>query len=443
MSLLALFDGMPALTDVPSHPWPHHDQAERDVLLEVLESSSWYNGTKVKEFEESFAAMQDAKYGVACTGGTVALEAACRAAGVGVGDEVITSAYTFIGTCSAILKTGAAIRFVDIDPETNNLDIDQIEDTITSHTKAVMPVHYGGLACDIDRLQAIADKHELVILEDACHSWGAKYKDRGLGSWGLASGFSFQQSKNMTCGDGGIALTNNEAVADAIGCAINQGRSRYDKADPRLRWGSNHRMTEFSAAILLVQLSRMPEHTEIREQNAAMLTRTLSQIPGITPCKRLSDATVVSWHVYGARYHEDEWDGLPRDVFRMAIASEGLRMEPGYPEPVYRHGVFQQDWANSEDIRPFPWAGEDWVQDYRALNLPKVERYCKERLGVRQAALLADEGTMAQACGAIEKVWEQRGELLDAWRAGKIEGWDEEQVKRHKEKGKTQEALTR
>lgn len=418
---LAILGGEPAITEPILHPWPHHDAAEKKAVLGVLESGNWYNGDRVREFEARFAEMQNARYGVACTGGTVALEAALRAAGVGVGDEVITSPYTFIGTCSAILKTGAAIRFVDVDPDTNNLDIRQIEDAVSSHTKAVMLVHFGGLACDVTQLLQIAEKHGLVVLEDACHSWGAKFKDQGLGSWGLASGFSFQQSKNMTSGDGGIALTNDEAVADAIGCAINQGRSRFDKADERLRWGSNHRMTEFAAAILLVQMSRLPEHVEIREQNAAMLNRTLDQIPGITPNKRHPDATVVSWHVYGARYHEKVWDSLPRDVFRKAMQAEGLVIGLGYPEPVYRNGVFQQDWANSTDIRPFPWAGEDWVQDYRTLKLPKVEKYCaSERLSIRQAALLASERAMTQACGAIEKVWEQRGALRKAWESGKV-----------------------
>ena len=177
--------------EIPSGPgktldWPLSDDLEKNAILDVLDSGSWYNGDRVREFEQSFAAMQDAKYGVACTGGTVALEAIVRAAGVGVGDEVITSPYTFIGTCTAILKAGAAIRFVDIDPDTNNLDIDQIEEAITSHTRALMPVHYGGLACDMDRLIQIAEKHDLVILEDACHSWGAKYKGKGLGAWGVA-----------------------------------------------------------------------------------------------------------------------------------------------------------------------------------------------------------------------------------------------------------------
>jgi dTDP-4-amino-4,6-dideoxygalactose transaminase len=419
MAELALLGGSVAAEEAVTPGWPLRDDVERDAILDVLDSGSWYNGDRVKEFEETFAAMQNAKYGVACTGGTVALEAIIRAAGIGVGDEIITSPYTFIGTCGAILKSGAAPRFVDVDPETNNLDISEIEDAITTHTRAIMPVHFGGLACDIDRLLAICEKHNLVLLEDAAHCWGAKYKEKGLGSWGGASGFSFQQSKNMTCGDGGIALTNDIAIADAIGCAINQGRSRYDKADPKFRWGSNHRMTEFSAAILLAQMSRLPEHVEIREQNAAMLTRTLNNIPGIQPSKRLEGASVVSWHVYGGRYDAEAWDGLPRDLFIKAMRAEGVQVETGYAKPVYRETVFQQDWANS-DIRPFSWAGEDWVQDYRQLNLPKVEAYCGERIGLRHAHLLLTEQAMKLVCDAFEKVRENRGELVDGWRAGKL-----------------------
>ena len=405
----------------PTPLWPQSYDLERRALLDVLDSNSWYNADRVREFESAFATMQDAKYGIATTGGTVALEAIVRATGIGVGDEIITSPYTFIGTCSAILKTGAAIRFVDMDPHTNNLDIDQIEDAVTSHTRALMPVHFGGMACDMDRLIAICEKHDLILLEDAAHGWGAKYKGKGLGAWGVASGFSFQQSKNITCGDGGIALTNVEAVADAIGCAINQGRSRYGKADPRLQWGGNHRMTEFSAAILLAQMTRLPEHVEIREQNAAMLMRTLDTIPGIEPCKRLLDATVVSWHVYGARYLLDEWDGMPRDVFVKAIQAEGIPVRTGYTQPVYRETVFQQDWANSEDIKPFPWAGESWVQDYRSLNLPKVEQYCHERLTVPHTTLLVSEQEMVGVCDAFARVWEHREELIDAWKKGEIE----------------------
>jgi dTDP-4-amino-4,6-dideoxygalactose transaminase len=410
MAELAILGGEPEVKGQENIVWPMYDTGERDALMEVLESRSWYNGEKCKAFEETFAAFQDAKYGIACTGGTVALEMICRGAGIGVGDEVITSAYTFIGTCSAILKSGATVIFADIDPNTNNIDLDHAEQLITDRTKAIMPVHFGGLACDLERLLDIAERHNLVILEDAAHGWGSSYKDRGLGSWGLASGFSFQQSKNMTGGDGGIALTNDEAVADAIGCAINVGRSRYDAADEAKRWGGNHRMTEFVAAVLLCQLKRIPEHTEIREQNGAMLTRTLSEIDGIDPIHRSKDATRVNWHVYGARYFPEDFEGVPRDVFINALRAEGVSVSTGYAEPVYKSSVFQQDWAQS-DYKPFVWT--DTAQDYRSLHLPVVEQYCKERLSFRQVDLLASESQMRDITCAFVKVRENATKLKD------------------------------
>ncbi|MCZ6634035.1 MAG: aminotransferase class V-fold PLP-dependent enzyme, partial [bacterium] len=212
MAELAIMGGEPEVQENITAAWPQYDQGEKAAVMEVLESGAWYYGDKCRAFEEAFASFQSAKYGVACTGGTVALEAICRASGIGVGDEVITSAYTFIGTCAAILKAGATVVFADIDPTTNNLDPEEVEKRITPNTKAIMPVHFGGLACDLQRLLKIAEQNGLIVLEDACHGWGAQYQERGLGSWGVASGFSFQQSKNMTGGDGGIALTNDEAV---------------------------------------------------------------------------------------------------------------------------------------------------------------------------------------------------------------------------------------
>jgi dTDP-4-amino-4,6-dideoxygalactose transaminase len=179
-------------------------------------------------------------------------------------------------------------------------------------------------------------------------------------------------------------------------------------------------MTEFSAALLLAQMSRLPDHVEIREQNAGMLTRTIGHIEGLESCERLPDATVVSWHVFGGRYLAEHWDGMPRGIFVKAMQAEGVQLGTGYDQPVYRETVFQQDWAKSEDIRPFAWAGEDWVQDYRSLNLPNVEAYCEERIGIRHAGLLIGEQAMKQVCDAFTKVSENRGELIAAWRAGQF-----------------------
>ena len=410
MAELALLGGEREVKEKDDIFWPMYDAGERDALVEVLESRAWYNSSKCQEFEETFAAFQDAKYGVACTGGTVALEMICRGAGIGVGDEVITSAYTFIGTCSGILKAGATVVFCDIDPDTNTLDVAEVESLITDRTKGIMPVHFGGLACDLQRLLDIAERHNLAILEDAAHGWGSTYRDRGLGSWGLASGFSFQQSKNMTGGDGGIALTNDEAVADAIGCATNVGRSRYGRTEESRQWGGNHRMTEFVAAVLLCQLKRIPEHTEIREQNGAMLTRTLSEVEGIEPIHRLEDATRVNWHVYGARYLSEAFEGVSRDAFIRAMRAEGVPVSTGYETPVYKHPVFQEDWK-ARDYTPFAWT--DAAQDYRSLHLPKVEQYCRERLSISQRALLTSETRMRDMSRAFVKVRENADKLRE------------------------------
>ena len=411
-SQLALLGGKPVITGPVAESWPQFDEDEATAVMEVLESGTWNHGSKSQEFEEEFARLQDTKYGLLCTGGTAALEVICRGARIGVGDEVITSPYTFSGTCMGIMVAGATVTFADIDPDTNNIDPEAIEAAITPRTRAVMVVHFGGLACDMKRIQEIADKNDLIVLEDSAHGWGAQYAGRGLGSWGLASGFSFQLSKNMTSGEGGIALTSDEETADIIGCAINSGRSIYDSAPDELRWGGNHRITDFLAAILLCQLERVEAQNDIREQNAAMLTRTLSQLEGIEPIRRLPEATRASWHVYGARYRAEEFEGVPRAVFMQGLRAEGVPVGGGYTEPVYKNPVFQHDWENST-YKPLAWTVTPDAPDYADLHLPNVEQYCKERLSISQTVMLASENRMREVANAFEKVREHASDLLD------------------------------
>ena len=400
---LALLGGEPVVTHGVADPWPQFDQTEEAALLEVLRSRNWNYGPRCQEFEEKFARFQDAAHGVVCSGGTNALEAACRGAEIGVGDEVITSPYTFHGTCMGILASGATVTFADVAPNSDNIDPDAIDAAVTPRTKAIMVVHFGGLACDMKRIRMIADRHGLVVLEDACHGWGASYMGRGLGSWGLASGFSFQRSKNITCGEGGIALTNDEDVADRMNCVINSGRTRFDSAPEGHRWGGNHRMTDFAAAILLCQLERVRKQTEIREQNAAMLTRTLSRIDGIEPVERLPEATGASWHIYSACYDAEAFEGVPRERFLQALRAEGAPASVGYTEPVYRNPVFQNDWK-AGSYRPFAWTTLNDAPDYRSLHLPNVEKACRDRIWLSQTALLASEARMREICLAFEKV---------------------------------------
>lgn len=407
---LALLGGDTAVTGEAADPWPQFDGTEEALLLDVLHGRNWNYGPKCRELEDAFARFQDAKYGLVCNGGTNALEAACRGAQIGVGDEVITSPFTFHGTCMGILAAGATVTFADIAPDTDNIDPDAIEAAITPRTKAIMVVHFGGLACDMTRIRTIADRHDLVVLEDACHGWGAAYMEKGLGSWGLASGFSFQQSKNMTSGEGGIALTNDEEVADRMGCAINSGRSRFDRAPEQDRWGGNHRMTDFTAAILLCQLKRVREQTDIREQNAAMLSRTLSRVEGIEPVRRLHEATRASWHIYSARYAPDEFAGVSRERLLQALRAEGVPASGGYAEPVYRNPVFQTDWM-AGSYRPFAWTTTGHAPDYRSMHLPQAEKACSDRIWLSQRVLLAPEERMKEICHAFEKVRAHAGEL--------------------------------
>ncbi len=409
-SQLALLGGKPVIEGPVAVPWPQYDEEEAAAIMEVLESGNWNRGSKCQEFEEEFARLQGAKYGLLCTGGTSALEVIYRGARIGVGDEVITSPYTFHGTCMGIMMAGATVTFADIDPQTNNIDPDAIEAAITPRTRAIMVVHFGGLACDMKRILDLAERNGLTVLEDAAHGWGAQYAGRGLGSWGAASGFSFQQSKNMTSGEGGIALTNDEEIADIIGCAINSGRSTYDRAPEELRWGANHRITDFLAAILLCQLDRLEKQNDIREQNAEMLGRTLSGLEGLEPIKRLPEATRVSWHVYGARYLADAFEGVSRSAFLQALRAEGVPASGGYTEPVYRNPVFQHDWSGS-DYKPLAWTTSAHAPDYRNLHLPNVEAYCKERISISQTVMLASEQRMREVGNAFEKVCEHIEDL--------------------------------
>ncbi|MEM3046659.1 MAG: DegT/DnrJ/EryC1/StrS family aminotransferase, partial [Candidatus Bathyarchaeia archaeon] len=209
MAKLALKGGEP-VRRTPFPKWPIWDERELRGLREVLESGVWgIGGRKQKEFEERFAAYQDAAYGVTVPGGTAALEVALRAAGIGAGDEVIIPAYTFVATASAILAVNALPVFADVEPDTYTLDVASAERLVTPRTKAVIPVHIAGRPTDMDAVMELAARHRLTVIEDACQAWGAQWRGRGVGSIGHLGCFSFQSSKNITCGEGGIVLTND------------------------------------------------------------------------------------------------------------------------------------------------------------------------------------------------------------------------------------------
>jgi len=238
-------------------PWPIFDQTDVDVVTNVVKSGLWGNpdcGDIVAEFEKQFAAFCGSKYALACVNGSVALRIALIACGVKPGDEVIITPYTFIATASIVLEANCVPVFVDIDPDTYNIDPAEIEKAITSRTKAIIPVHFAGQACEMDKIMSIAERHGLKVIEDACHGHGAEYKGKKLGSIGDAGCFSFQSSKNLTGGEGGMVITNDQKLFDMINSLRNVGRVKGGEWYEHHYLGCNYRITQLQASLLLNQL---------------------------------------------------------------------------------------------------------------------------------------------------------------------------------------------
>ena len=405
MENLAINGGKPVRTK-PFPSWPVVGEEERNNLLEVLESKKWGYGEKAKEFEEKFAAFQDAQYGITCTNGTAALEVCLLSLGIGAGNEVIVPPYTFVATASAVLKVNAIPIFADIDLKTANLDPVDTEKKITEETKAIIPVHFAGLPADMDAFHQLAKKHNLKIIEDACHSWGSKWKNKGTGALGDCSAFSFQRSKNITAGEGGIILTDNQEIADNARSYTNCGRGKDKPGYEHYLLGSNLRLTEFQAAILLAQLTRLESQVLKREENAKYLNKKLREIPGL----KIVDSddpriTRRSYHLYLVRYLKEEWNNIPREKFLSALNAEGIPAYSGYTQPLYQNPLFLRK-GKGPKFCPLscPYYGKEI--DYSKVSCPNAERICKEAVWLRHSVLLADKEDMDEIITAVKKVRE-------------------------------------
>jgi dTDP-4-amino-4,6-dideoxygalactose transaminase len=364
--------------------WPVWDDAERQGLLGVLESGAWWYGERVREFERRFADYQGARFGVTVSNGTAALEASLMALGIEPGDEVIVPPYTFVATASAVLRLGAEPVFADIQPDTLCIDPDDVERRITPRTRAVIPVHLGGRVADMDRILAIARSHGLKVVEDACHSWGSQWKGKGTGSIGTCGVFSFQASKNITSAEGGIILTDEPDVADTCRSVTNCGRRKGDAWYEHSIVAGNMRLTEFQAALLLAQLTRLPEQSLRREANAALLDQGLHEVPGIITIPPDPRMTRRGCHLYCFRLDTEKL-GVSRASFIEAMTAEGVPLTPGYERPLYRNAVFNG--------RPGARA-----------HCPVCEQVCNDTCWIFHTLLLADASAMRSIVDAVAKV---------------------------------------
>lgn len=308
---------------------PQIGEEEKQAVLEVLDSGMLAQGPRVKAFEEAFAEMCGVAYAVATSSGTTALHTALLAHGIGSGDEVITSPFTFIASANSVLFTGARPVFVDIDPLTYNLDPLLIEAAITPLTKAILPVHLYGLSCDMNPIMEIAKKHKLVVIEDACQSHGATYKSHRVGSFGTGT-FSLYPTKNMTSGEGGMITTNDSVIAEKCRVIRQHGMRRRYYHD---ELGFNFRMTDLHAAVGLAQLHKLERFNQARRANAAYLN---THLQGVT----MPDAPPECQHVYH-QYTIRIANGH-RDTLRVHLQERGVGSEVYYPVPIHQQTYYTE-----------------------------------------------------------------------------------------------------
>lgn len=408
---LALFGGRPVRTR-PFTSWPIFGKAEEKRLLHTLHSGKWgrLNGSEVAEFENRFAAMHGCKHGIAVVNGTVSLRIALQAAGIRAEEEVIIPPYTFFSTASAVIEANAVPVFADVDLDTFNLDPKAVEAVITPRTRAIIPVHFAGQLADMDAIMAIAKKRKLIVIEDAAHAHGASYKNHPAGSIGHMASFSFQSSKNITAGEGGIITTNDDVLAESCRSIHNCGRVPGGVWYEHHVISGNYRLGEFQGAVLNGQLDRLAAQTTTRDRNGRCLAAKIANLPGLHPQKRSADCTRHSYHLFMLRVDSNAF-GAPRAAVLKALQAEGIPCSSGYGFSLHRQPMFR-----NKAFGPFlPKASAKL--DYQKTRCPNSDLICREQcVWLEQSIFLGPRTDMDDIARAFEKVYENRDALSDWFR---------------------------
>ncbi len=390
--------------------WPKWDEREEQALLDVLRSGKWGrgNGTKVTDFEQVFAERMRAKYCIATASGTTALLSAIGALNVGPGDEVILPPYTFVATFNVITASFSLPVFADVDAASFQIDPAKLEAAITPATRLLLPVHIGGSTCELDAIADIAARRRVPMIEDACQAPGAEWRGQPVGTKGIGGCFSFQASKNLTSGEGGAVVTNDEAFAHQVYNFHTPGTPKSGTS-----WGraANYRLTEFQAALLLAQYSRFNAQQDYRNANAEHLSAMLRKIPGIAPAKLASGNNRSGWHLYMFRYDAARFSGLPRARFLQELAKAGVGASSGYAS-LNTSAHVKALAANPHYQRIY---GKDtmakWVERNRC---PVNDRVIEEAVWLGQTKLLDSRSAMEQIAETIAGIQKRSGDLARA-----------------------------
>ncbi|MDB6122128.1 MAG: btrR [Pedosphaera sp.] len=404
MANLALKGGTPIRTK-PFTSWPIIGDEERKLLLEVFDSGVWsFGGPKEAEFAKNFAAFTGAKEALCVANGSVSLEIALRALGVGPGDEVIVPALTWHATAWAIVQVGATPVFADISDKDWCIDPAQIRAKITPRTRAIIPVHLYAQIAEMDEILEIAKKHNLFIVEDCAHTHGSRWGDKGVGVIGNIGSFSFQQSKGMTGGEGGVLTTNDDELAYRIYGLKNCGRPWKDG---RAGFGGNYRITEFQAAVLLPQLARFEKQLETKNANLKILREKLRKVPGITILEPKAKVTRQGLYGFGVRFDPEAFGNLPQDIVVSAIKAEGVPIQAPY-NIVYKSGL----WTPGAKLVNFGKGVSAAERLGLNSDCPVAERISyKEGLVLLHHLFLGTAADMDEIAGAFEKVQKNASEL--------------------------------
>jgi perosamine synthetase len=438
MEKLALLGGTPVLRPEDHGRWPQVTEADKAAVLEVLDRGllSGMYAPATRALEEEFARYAGAKHALLTHCGTSALQLAVAAAGIGAGDEVIVPAYTFIATAFACLQEGAIPIFADVDERTGLIDPASVEAAISPRTRAIMPVHVHGCPADLDRLHAIAKRHDLLLLEDAAQAHGATFGERPVGALFTAGGFSLQSSKNLSAGEGGVFVTNDDRVAEqalrlrTFGQDVIADDARhFDLARPldghrgleSLRIGSMYRGNEMMAAFARSQLTRLPALTAAAQRHFEELSRGLADLPGVAMQRIPPDRTSVHHKVRVWLDPKAAGLDLPaaalRDVVIRALRAEGVEAVLWQGAPIPEHTVFQKMEGFG---RGSPWSagGPEAVAFARDNYQPS--RYGATRRLLEGSILLFSQScpliaqgdlVVARTIEAFQKVWRHRAEL--------------------------------
>ncbi len=415
MSTLAILGGEPVRKE--AYPeWPVHDERDVEAVTRVVESGNWggypYPGAETAAFLQEFMTMQGGDYAVACVNGTVTMEVALRAAGIGWGDEVIVPAYTFQATAAAPMAAGCIPVIVDVDPDSYCMDPKAVEAAITEQTKAIIPVHLGAHMSDMDAIMALAEKHDLIVIEDCAHAHGAKWRGQGAGTIGDFGSFSMQSSKTLTAGEGGVLICKTAEMAQKAAGIVNCGRSHAPgggvETGDNFVMGANYRMGELQSALGRVGVERFPEQAKQREEMAAYMDEALSEIPGVRVLPHDPRHTTRSFYRYIFAIDPEVY-GFNHDLVCGALDQEGIGCWVGY-EAMHHYELFQPQLSKL----PVPTVYPERF-DFAAMDLPTAEAACQqEAVWLDEAVFRSGQQGVDDAVAAMQKIYDNREALAAA-----------------------------